>query len=156
VGSIVAFCRRLGLKGFADFKNCLGPRFGAIGPARGRCATTGIDLRRSFKVHAQSLVETLKINPEATFEACCPNHRKAARSNCSPIGLSYSRGLYGLFVNFSSRPAAATQFDSQHPINCRHPLKAGDVGVWYLLCGTTARPCNAWKWAKSKGATRSA
>src|SRR6266851_2779937 len=63
VGSIVGFCRNLGLKGFANFKMALARELaqtGLPGMREGAADPSGMSLfQRVFHFHAQSLAETL-------------------------------------------------------------------------------------------------
>src|SRR5579862_3201262 len=68
VGSIVGFCRSLGLKGFADFKIALARElaqsgFSGFGPAAdGSSSAPGTVFDKVFQFHAQSLMDTVQIN----------------------------------------------------------------------------------------------
>src|SRR5881394_951388 len=72
VGSIVGFCRSLGLKGFANFKIALAREL-AQGGLPGTVDSNGTRpsmslFERVFHFHAQSLTETLKINRQETLQ----------------------------------------------------------------------------------------
>src|SRR5271154_7026935 len=73
VGSIVGFCRSVGLKGFADFKIVLARElaqsgFSGFGPGTDGAAGQNRTLfEKVFHFHAQSLVETLRINSQETL-----------------------------------------------------------------------------------------
>src|SRR3974377_1328523 len=73
VGSIVGFCRAVGLKGFAAFKIALARELaqgGFAGFAPGSDASpsgNGSVFEKVFQFHAQSLVDTLKINSRETM-----------------------------------------------------------------------------------------
>src|ERR1700722_15881564 len=68
VGSIVGFCRRLGLKGFADFKIALARDLAQSGLPAGDAKQKGSLFEKVFQFQTQSLAETLKINPEASLQ----------------------------------------------------------------------------------------
>lgn len=89
VGSIVAFCRRLGMKGFAEFKIALARELAQSGLPAGQTKPNGSILEKVFQFHAQSLIETLQINPRATFERVAQTLEKVSRIEFFAIGLSY-------------------------------------------------------------------
>src|SRR5215472_13281682 len=68
VGSIVGFCRRLGLKGFADFKIALARDLAQSGLSTAEAPQNGSLLEKVFHFHAQSLDETVRVNRPATLE----------------------------------------------------------------------------------------
>src|ERR1700693_1663137 len=55
VGSVVVFCRRLGLKGFADFKIALARDLAQSGLPTGDAKQKGSLFEKVFQFHAQSL-----------------------------------------------------------------------------------------------------
>src|SRR5437762_9931350 len=70
VGSIVGFCRTLGVKGFASFKISLARELAQGGFSAGlRDGQQPSSLYESvFQFHVQCLRETLQLNTKATFE----------------------------------------------------------------------------------------
>src|SRR4051794_20112021 len=66
VGSIIGFCRRLGLEGFADFKIALARDLAQSGLSAGEAPHNGSMLEKVFHFHSQSLEETLRVNSNAT------------------------------------------------------------------------------------------
>src|SRR5579863_686936 len=72
VGSIVGFCRTLGLKGFANFKIALARDLAQGGlpgspESNGRRPTMSL-FEAVFHYHAQSLTETFRINRQETLQ----------------------------------------------------------------------------------------
>jgi DNA-binding MurR/RpiR family transcriptional regulator len=153
VGSIVGFCRRLGLRGFADFKIALARDMAQSGLPTGEEAQDQSVFESVFRFHAHSLAETLKVNTEDTFERVGHTLEKARRIELFSIGLSYpvAYTAYCKFVLLGL--PAATQFDSHIQLINATRLKAGDVGFAISLSGTTRETVQCLEVAKSKGAT---
>jgi DNA-binding MurR/RpiR family transcriptional regulator len=112
VGSIVGFSRRLGLKGFADFKIALARELAQGGLSVAEVQQTGSVFEKVFHFHAQSLMETLQINPSETLERAAQAIEKARRIELFSIGISYPVA-YTAFCKFHliGLPAS-TEFDS--------------------------------------------
>jgi len=93
VGSIVGFCRTLGLKGFANFKIALARELaqgGLPGTPESNGDRSSMSLfERVFHFHAQSLTETLKINRQETLQQASRLLEKAHRIEFFSIGSSY-------------------------------------------------------------------
>src|SRR5688572_21592716 len=93
VGSIVGFCRTLGVKGYASFKIRLARELAQGGFSAGLRALDGQppgSLYESvFQFHAQCLRETLQLNTEATFERASRMIELARRIEFFSIGMSY-------------------------------------------------------------------
>src|SRR5579859_2046436 len=72
VGSIVGFCRSLGLKGYANFKIALARELaqsGLPGSPESNGSRPAMSLFESvFHFHTKSLTETLKINRQETLQ----------------------------------------------------------------------------------------
>jgi RpiR family transcriptional regulator, carbohydrate utilization regulator len=152
VGSIVGFCRRLGLRGFADFKIALTRNLAQSGlPAIS--AKNGSLYEKVFHFHAQSLVETLQANPEATFERVAQVLEKARKIEFFSIGISYPVA-YTAYCKFQliGLPAA-TQFDSHIQLIAATQLKGGDVAFGISCSGTTRETVQCLEVARRKGAT---
>lgn len=153
VGAIVGFCRHLDLKGFADFKITLARDLAQSGLPAGQMQPDGSQLEKVFHFHAQSLIDTLQINREATFERVANALDKARRIEFFAIGLSYPVA-YTAYCKFLliGLPASA-QFDSHIQLINATQLKAGDVAVGISCSGTTRETVQCMKVAKAKGAT---
>ena len=89
VGSIVGFCRRLGLKGFGDLKIALARELAQSGMPAAESAQNGSLFEKVFQFHAKSLIETSKANPPEVFERAVQLIRKSRRIEFFSIGLSY-------------------------------------------------------------------
>ena len=93
VGSIVGFCRTLGVDGFASFKISLarelaqGVFSAELNAIEGQPPSSLY--RGVFQFHAQCLRETLQLNTEVTFEEVSRTIELARRLEFFSIGMSY-------------------------------------------------------------------
>lgn len=153
VGSIVDFCRHLGLKGYADFKIALARDLAQSGLPTGEAPNNGSLFEKVFQFHAKSLVDTLQINPKAVFERVAHVLEKARRIEFFSMGLSYpvayTASCKFLIIGFP----AATQFDSHIQVITATQLRAGDVAFGISCSGTTRETVHCLEVAKAEGAT---
>jgi DNA-binding MurR/RpiR family transcriptional regulator len=153
VGSIVGFCRRLGLKGFADFKIALARDLAQAGLSAGDAQQNGSLFEKVFHFHAQSLMETLQINSEASFERAAQAIEKARKIEFFSIGISYPVA-YTAYCKFQLIGlAASSQFDSHIQLIAATQMKASDVAFGISCSGTTRETVQCLEVAKAKGAT---
>jgi DNA-binding MurR/RpiR family transcriptional regulator len=153
VGSIVGFCRRLGLKGYTEFKIALARDLAQSGLPAGQVQQDGSLFQKVFHFHAQSLVETLQINPQATFERVAEVLGKARKIEFFSIGLSYPVAYTASCKFVLIGMPAATQFDPHIQLITATQLKAGDVAFGISCSGTTRETVQCLEVAKAKGAT---
>ena len=153
VGAIVAFCRRVGLTGFAEFKIALARDLAQSGMPAGQAQDGGTLLEKVFQVHAQSLTETLQINPPAQFEKIAQVIDKSRRVELFSIGLSYpvAHTAYCKFLLLGLQ--ASAHFDSHIQLIAATQLEKGDVAIGISLSGTTRETVESLEVAKAKGAT---
>jgi DNA-binding MurR/RpiR family transcriptional regulator len=153
VGAIVAFCRRVGLTGFAEFKIALARDLAQSGLPAGQTLESGTLLEKVFHVHAQSLTETLQINPTAQFEKIAQVIDKSRRVELFSIGLSYpvAYTAYCKFLLLGLQTSA--HFDSHIQLIAATQLEKGDVAIGISLSGTTRETVECLEVAKAKGAT---
>lgn len=153
VGAIVGFCQRLGLKGFADFKIALARDLAQSGLSAAQIPQSGTLLEKVFQVHAQSLVDTLKLNTETTLEGVAEAMQKARRIELFSIGLSYPVA-YTAHCKFLllGLPASA-HFDSHIQLIAATQMKKGDLAFGISLSGATRETVQCLEVAKAKGAT---
>ena len=153
VGSIVGFCRRLGLKGFGDLKIALARELARSGMPAAESAQNGSLLEKVFQFHAQSLVETSKANPPEVFERAVQLLRKARRIEFFSIGLSYpvAHTAYAKFLLIGLD--ATAQFDSHIQLIAATRLDAGDIAFGISCSGATRETVQCLEVARSKGAT---
>jgi DNA-binding MurR/RpiR family transcriptional regulator len=152
VGAIVAFCRRVGLTGFAEFKIALARDLAQSGLPAGH-SENGSLLEKVFQVHQQSLNETLQINPAAQFERIAQAIDKSRRVELFSIGLSYpvAHTAYCKFLLLGLQ--ASAHFDSHIQLIAATQLEKGDVAIGISLSGTTRETVECLEVAKAKGAT---
>ena len=153
VGAIVAFCRRMGLTGFAEFKIALARDLAQSGMPGGQAQENGSLLEKVFHVHSQSLIETLQINPAAQFERIAQVIDKSRRVELFSIGLSYpvAHTAYCKFLLLGLQ--ASAHFDSHIQLIAATQLEKGDVAIGISLSGTTRETVECLEVAKAKGAT---
>ena len=153
VGSIVGFCRRLGVSGFADFKIALARDLAQSGlPAgAGVCDDSSL-FERVFNFHAQSLVETLRINAQATVDRVAQVLEKASRIEFFSIGLSYPVAYTASSKFLLIGLPAAAQFDSHMQLITAAQLKEGDVAFGISCSGSTRETVQCLQVARKKGA----
>lgn len=153
VGSIVGFCRRMGMKGFAEFKIALARDLAQSGLPAGLARQNGSIFERVFHFHAQSLVETLQINSQDTFERTAQAFEKASRIEFFSIGLSYPVAYTAASKFMLIGLPAATQFDSHVQLITATQMKAGSVAFGISCSGATRETVQCLEVAKAKGAT---
>lgn len=151
LGSIYGFCRRLGLKGFPQFKLALARDLAQQGLAGGQ--ENGSPYEKVFQLHGQSLTETFKVNPGATLERVAHVLGKARRIEFFSVGLSYPVA-YTAYCKFLliGLPAQA-QCDPHIQLINATQAKPGDVAFGISLSGTTRETVQCLEVAKAKGAT---
>jgi RpiR family carbohydrate utilization transcriptional regulator len=157
VGSIVAFCRNLGLKGFANFKMALARELaqtGLPGMRDGSVDLSGMSLfERVFHFHAQSLAETLKINGEEILQEASRLLEKAHHIEFFSIGISYPVAYTARCKFRLIGLPASTEFDAHMQLIAATQLRKGDVAFAISCSGTTRETVECLEIASSKGAT---
>jgi len=153
VGSIVGFCRRLGLKGFANFKIALARELAQGGLSAAEVQQNGSVFEKVFHFHAQSLMETLRINPSESLERAAHAIENARRIELFSIGISYPVA-YTAFCKFHliGLPAS-TEFDSHMQLIAATQLRKSDVALGISCSGTTRETVHCLEVAQAKGAT---
>jgi len=153
VGSIVGFCRRLGLKGFGDLKISLARELAQSGMPAAQSEQNGSLYEKVFQFHAQSLSETLKANPPEVFENTVQLLKKARRVEFFSIGLSYpiAYTAYSKFLLIGME--ASAQFDSHIQLIAATRLGPGDIAFGISCSGATRETVQCLEVARGKGAT---
>jgi RpiR family transcriptional regulator, carbohydrate utilization regulator len=158
VGSIVGFCRSLGLKGFADFKIALArdlaqSGFSGFAPAAdGVSSQSGTVFEKVFQFHAQSLVDTLQINSQETMRHAAQALERAHHIELFAIGISYPIAyLASCKLRLIGLPAS-TQFDSHMQLIAATQLRKGDVAFAISCSGATSETVRCLEVARSRGA----
>jgi RpiR family transcriptional regulator, carbohydrate utilization regulator len=153
VGSIVGFCRSLGLKGFADFKIALARDLAQSGLSAAGAQQNGSLFEKVFHFHAQSLTETLQINSQSTFERVALALEKARKIEFFSVGLSYpvAYTAYCKFLLIGLQ--ASAQFDPHMQLITATQLKPGDVAFGISCSGTTRETVQCVEAAKARDVT---
>jgi DNA-binding MurR/RpiR family transcriptional regulator len=153
VGSIIGFCQRLGLDGFTGFKIALARELAQSGLSAAAAPDQGSLFEKVFRFHAQSLEETLRANPSATFERIAHILEKARKIEFFSIGLSYpvAHTAYCKFL-LLGLPASA-QSDAHMQLITATQMKPGQVAFGISCSGTTRETVQCMEVAKGAGAT---
>ncbi|MFN7996684.1 MAG: MurR/RpiR family transcriptional regulator [Bryobacteraceae bacterium] len=153
VGSIVGFCRRLGLKGFADFKIAVARELAQGGLSAAESARGASVFERVFQCHSQSLMETCQINSEENLKRAAHAIEKARRIQLFSIGISFPVA-YTAYCKFHLIGLPAyTEFDSHMQLIAATQLRKGDVSFGISCSGNTRETVQCMEVAQSKGAT---
>jgi DNA-binding MurR/RpiR family transcriptional regulator len=154
VGSIVGFCRSLGLKGFAEFKIALARELAQSGflGLDGASAQSGSLFEKVFQFHAQSLADTLQINSQETMRQAAQALERAHRVELFAIGISFPIAyLASCKLRLIGLPASA-QFDSHMQLIAATQLRRGDVAFGISCSGATSETVRCLEVARSRGA----
>jgi len=90
VGSIVGFCRTLGIGGFADLKIALARELAGQELGNDFKAENESVFEQVFTLHAKSLAETRRINPESTMLEAARAVMQARRIHLFATGISHA------------------------------------------------------------------
>ncbi|MBM3801124.1 MAG: MurR/RpiR family transcriptional regulator [Acidimicrobiia bacterium] len=155
VGSIVGFCRLLGVTGFANFKISLARELAQGGFSAGlKSAEDQGSLYESvFQFHAQSLRETLQLNSEATLEQASRMIELARRVEFFSIGMSYPVAYTACNKLRLIGIAATTQSDSHLQLIAATQLQKGDVAFGISCSGSTYETVQCLQTARQNKAT---
>lgn len=153
VGSIIGFCRKLGLKGFADFKLTLARDLAQSGLSAADIPENGSLIEKVFRFHAESLVDTLQINAQSTLERASEWIQKSRKIEFFSVGLSYPVA-YTAYCKFIllGLPAFA-QPDPHMQLIGATQLKVGDLAFGISCSGSTRETVQCLEVAKANGAT---
>ena len=156
VGSIVGFCRSLGLKGFADFKIALARDLAQSGfsgfASDGSASQHGTVFEKVFQFHAQSLVDTLQINSQETMRQVARKLERARRIELFAIGISYPIAYLATCKLRLIGLPASSEFDSHMQLIAATQLRKGDVAFAISCSGATSETVRCLEVARSRGA----
>lgn len=156
-GSIVIFCKSLGLKGFPALKIALARELSEPVLFSGKKSQqqNGLPsiLRRVFERHVESLRQTLKLNTPDSFNAAVKSFLKTRRIVLFSIGLSYPVA-YSLYarLRFIGLPAFI-EFDSHLQLAAAAEINRGDVALAVSVSGSTSETVECLRLARERGAT---
>ncbi len=156
VGSIVGFCRSLGLKGFADFKIALAGELAQSGFSASQKALAGQEtaslFQNVFEFHTQSLKETLQLNSSEKLKQVARMLESAGRIEFFSIGMSYPVAYTACAKLKLIGLPAATQCDSHLQLVNATQLKKGDVAFGISCSGSTNETVRCLQIARTKRA----
>jgi RpiR family transcriptional regulator, carbohydrate utilization regulator len=152
VGSVVSFCRRLGLNGFAEFKIALARDLAQSGLPAGHAQQNGSVFEKVFRFHERSLIETLRVNPEGSFERAAQMLGKAERIEFFAIGLSFPVAYTACCKLLLIGLPASTQLDSHIQLITATQLKPGTIAFGISSSGATRETVQCLEVAKERGA----
>ena len=157
VGSIVGFCRTLGVKGFANFKIALARELaqgGFSGTARMVNGQAPTSLFESvFQFHAQSLRETFQLNTEETLKKASRILELARRIEFFSIGMSYPVAYTACNKLRLIGIPATTQSDSHLQLIAATQLQKGEVAFGISCSGRTHETVQCLRTARENKAT---
>jgi RpiR family transcriptional regulator, carbohydrate utilization regulator len=154
-GSVVLFCKSLGLPGLPALKISLARELAeAVLPSAERPGPRGAGsiLQRVSSEHIRSLRETLRLNAAQTLTEAATTLAHGRRIVLFSIGLSYPVA-YSLYarLRFIGLPAFV-EFDSHLQLAAAAEMKPGEVGVGISVAGTTMETVECLRLAKARGA----
>jgi DNA-binding MurR/RpiR family transcriptional regulator len=153
VGAIVGFCQQLELKGYSDFRIALARDLAQAGLSTDVGSQNGSLFEKVFQSHAQSLAETLQLNPQSSFERVAQAIEKARRIEFFAIGLSHPVA-YTASCKFTLLGLqTGAQADSHMQVIAATQLNAGDVAFGISCSGATRETVQCLEVARGKGAT---
>ncbi len=157
VGSIVGFCRMLGVKGFASFKIALARELAQGGlSATSRSAEGQASLslfENVFQFHMQSLKETLQLNNEKTLQQAARMLELGRKVEFFSIGMSYPVAYTACNKLRLIGIPAATQSDSHLQLIVATQLQKGDVAFGISCSGSTYETVQCMQVARENKAT---
>ena len=157
VGSVVGFCRTLGVKGFATFKIALARELaqgGFSGTARSFDGESPNSLFESvFHFHAQSLRETFQMNSEETLQKASRILELARKIEFFSIGMSYPVAYTACNKLKLIGLPATTQSDSHLQLIAATQLRKGDVAFGISCSGSTHETVHCLQTARDNKAT---
>jgi RpiR family carbohydrate utilization transcriptional regulator len=157
VGSIVAFCRSLGLQGFAGFKIALAREmtqsaFSGFGASANAAAHRNSVFEEVFQFQVESLSETLQINSQETLRQVALALDRARHIELFSIGISYPIAYLATCKFKLIGLPVATQFDSHMQLIAASQLHKGDVAFGVSCSGSTQETVHCLEVARSRGA----
>jgi RpiR family carbohydrate utilization transcriptional regulator len=157
VGSIVAFCRSLGVQGFAGFKIALAREmtqstFSGINGAGNSASRQTSVFEEVFQLQLTSLTETLQINSQKTLRQVALALDRGRHIEFFSIGISYPIAYLAACKFRLIGLPVSTQFDSHMQLVAATQLKKGDVAFGISCSGSTRETVHCLEVARSRGA----
>jgi RpiR family transcriptional regulator, carbohydrate utilization regulator len=155
VGSIIGFCRSLGVKGFADFKITLARELSQSGlPGSQKAGQEDKSiLQNVFEFQIQSLKETLQLNSAEEMEKVARTLELARRIEFFSIGMSYPVAYTACNKLKLIGLRAAAECDSHLQLINATQLRKGDVAFGISCSGSTTETVRCMEIARQAKAT---
>jgi DNA-binding MurR/RpiR family transcriptional regulator len=155
VGSIIGFCRSLGVKGFADFKITVARELSQSGLSASQKAgqENGSVFQNVFEFQRQSLRETLQLNSAAELEKVSRALEQARRIEFFSIGMSYPVAYTAAAKLKLIGLRTAAECDSHMQTINATQLRKGDVGFGISCSGSTTETVRCLEIARQGKAT---
>lgn len=155
-GSIVIFCKSLGLSGFPALKIAIARELSEPVLLSGKTIEQQDGFpsipQGVFERHVESLRQTLKLNTPESFDAAVKHLLKARRIVLFSMGLSYpiAYSLYGRlrFIGFP----AFIEFDSHLQLAAAAEINRDDVAIAVSVAGNTSETVECLRLAKERRA----
>lgn len=156
-GSIVLFCRSLGLKGLPALKIALARELAErvlplLHPKTAAAAEAPSILERVFEEHVKSLRQTVRLNTAGALNEAAESLLHARRVVLFSIGLSFPVA-YSLYarLRFIGLPAFI-EFDSHMQLAAAAEMARGEVAVGISVSGYTAETIECLRASRTCGA----
>lgn len=155
VGSIIALCRKLGAKGFADFKMTLARELSQSGLSASQKAgqENNSVFQNVFEFHSQNLKETLQLNSADNLEKVSRVLELARHIEFFSIGMSYPVAYTACAKLKLIGLRATTECDSHLQMVNATQLRKGDVAFGISCSGSTTETVHCLETARQGGAT---
>lgn len=154
VGSIVGFCRKLDVGGFADLKIALARELAGGGFSGDHPDEKNLSIfEQVFRLHSKSLAETQQINCEATLMKAARVLYKAHRIYLFSIGISHAVS-YAAYCKFALIGLHAfTEKDAHMQLVNAVQLSRNDVAFGISCSGCTKETVRCLEIARERKAT---
>ena len=154
-GSVVGFCKSLGLRGFPALKIRLARELAApvfpLGQTKAQRGGSGI-LQQVFHEHVKALHETLRLNSPRSVQAAALALAGARRTVLFSIGLSYPVA-YSLYarLRFIGMPAFI-EYDSHMQLAAAAEINKREVALGISAAGSTSETVECLRLSRARGA----
>ncbi len=153
VGSIVGFCRTVGVGGFGDLKIALARELAGSGFSEEPSPEDVSVFEQVFQLHTKCLSETRQINSEAAMLEAATAIEKAHRLHFFATGISHAVA-YAAYCKFRLIGLPAfTESDSHMQLVTATQLSKGDVAFGISCSGCTKETVRCLEVARERRAT---
>jgi len=155
VGSIIGFCRGMGVKGFAEFKIALARELsqGGLSASQKAGQENASVFQNVFEFQSQSLKRTLQLNSADNLEKVSRALERARRIEFFSIGMSYPVAYSACAKLKLIGLRAAAECDSHLQMINATQLRKGDVAFGISCSGSTTETVRCLEIARQGKAT---